>query len=297
MTDDSLARRIEAVDAFTSINARLVRVGDIQWDAAETDQRLLATNYILRRQLEGLDASVQLARTGLGHLAVGFVRPALDELLWMSFLKTLDAEVSQRLFNIMGKFDARRSLVAQRNHVGDEVMQHLWYTVPFLDAQQAALAETKTELKEAGKELGWNGQLPSAGWIAEQVGQSNLYEYLHSATSRAIHFSAGEILRRGWGMPGGIITTKKDEFRDHCTAFALYQLPVLFGLTLGETEPFLEDAGVSLDDDLESDELAQIHATLSGLGKVPLVHAHEWNLTPEGPIPTNVTRRSEAPSR
>jgi hypothetical protein len=44
----------------------------------------IAANYILRPQLEALDATVVLGEAGLGHVAAGFIRPADDELLWRS---------------------------------------------------------------------------------------------------------------------------------------------------------------------------------------------------------------------
>jgi hypothetical protein len=176
-----LKERIEAVTAFVGLNKRLVVVGDLNWDAAWSDLRLLATNYILRRQLEALDASLILARNDLGHLAVGFVRPALDEVVWMSWLKDLPTDASQRLLNVLGQFDTRRSLLAQREFVGDDIMANLWYPIAFLDAQAADHATTKRELTTIAKEFGWPGQLPSADWIAERSGKKDLYDYLHAA--------------------------------------------------------------------------------------------------------------------
>jgi hypothetical protein len=280
-----LKERIDAVTAFVDLHKRLVMVGDLNWDAAWSDLRLFATNYILRRQLEALDASVIMARNELGHLAVGLVRPALDEVLWMSWLRDLPTDASQRLLNVLGQFDTRRSLLAQREFVGDDVMLNLWYPIGFLDAQAADHATTKRELAKVAKEFGWSGgQLPSAGWIAERSGKKDLYDYLHAATSRALHFSVGEINRQGWGAPGGIITTKKQEFREYRASFALYQLPVLFAMTIGATEPFLEAAGIHSDDTLNESELAAARQGLDQLGRVPLVQAHEFNLTPDGSL-------------
>jgi hypothetical protein len=103
-------------------------------------------------------------------------------------------------------------------------------------------------------------------------------------TSRALRFSIGEINRQGWGAPGGIITTKKQEFREYRASFALYQLPVLFAMTLGATKPFLEAAGIHSHNTLGESELVAAHQALDRLGRVPLVHAHEFNLTPDGSL-------------
>ncbi len=139
MTDTDLDDRIEAVEAFSQYHAKLVVVGELNWDNGFADLRRIATSYVLRRQQEALEATLQLARAGLGHLTVSFIRPALDELLWMSFLKDQDQAQAQKLMIAMGQWDARRSLSAQRNHVGDTVMTTLWYPADLLDQQQAAL--------------------------------------------------------------------------------------------------------------------------------------------------------------
>jgi hypothetical protein len=287
MTDDSLAQRIEAVEAFDRHYRRLIKVGDLQWDDGMSELRLLATNYVLRRQLEALEASVQLARMSLGHLAAGFIRPALDELLWMSFLKDLGGPAANKLMSAMGVWDGRRSLLAQREYVGDAVMAKLWYPIPLLEAQAAAMSTTKADLKALGKEHGWNGLLPSAAWLADKAGLKDLTEYLHAATSRSLHFSVGEIQRQCWGEPGGIVTTMKPEFRDHVAKFALYQLPLLLIRTVGAVMPFLAQAGITSDDAIDDDDWDSVRVKLEELGNVPLVHAHEWNLTPEGPLRTS----------
>jgi hypothetical protein len=155
-----------------------------------------------------LDATVVLARAGLGHLAVGFVRPALDELLWMLWVKDLSQQNAQDLLMAMGRSDGIRSLLAQRAYVGDAVMQELWYPVAFLDAQAQLLTLANDELEKSRRLFNWSGRpLPSASWVAEQTGHKDLYDYLHAAASRALHFSMGEVMRNGWGEPSGKLVT------------------------------------------------------------------------------------------
>jgi hypothetical protein len=108
-------------------------------------------------------------------------------------------------------------------------MKDLWYTTEFLDAAEERLNETRDALKELQTQYSWSGRIvPSANWIAEQAGQRQLYDYLHAATSRALHFSAGEIMRRGWGSPTGYMTTDPPIIREHLADFALFQLVLLF---------------------------------------------------------------------
>ena len=287
-----LDARLSAVEAWLTAQKKTCVIGDLSWDTAWSDIRLVAVNYILRRQLEALDATVVLAKTGLGHLAVGFVRPALDELLWMLWVNDLAQQDAKELLMTMGHSDAIRSLVAQRAYVGDAVMQELWYPVAFLDAQEQRQGRVKDKLKQLRNRLKWSGHpLPSARWIAEQSGHEDLYDYLHAATSRATHFSMGEVMRNAWGEPGGKLVTFKLEFRQYRTSFALDQLPVLFLKSAIACGDFLEDAGVSEpEDEALHAEVDLAAEALGKFGRVPLVHAHEWNLTPAGPLRFKSTR-------
>ncbi|MEU4214044.1 DUF5677 domain-containing protein [Actinoplanes sp. NPDC026623] len=279
------SERVEATEEFAKIADRILRVGTLKWSDVEADYRLLAFNSSLRRQLESINAATLLSRNGLGHLAVAFIRAALEDAMYLEFFSQLDLEESQELFLHLGKWDAIRSLLAQRSYVGDDVMAQLWYPLPFLEAAERERETVKTQLKGLQIKYRWSGgTLPSADWIADRAGQRALYDYLHAATSRALHFSAGEILRRGWGHPRGALITDKQEFREHLASFALDQLWRLYTETWKVAIPFLEAAGISSDDAVGWDQMQPVLDRLLAAGKVPLVHAHEWNLTPNGPL-------------
>lgn len=284
----SLALRIAAVTSFSELADRLFVIGDVAWaDAMDGDLRLLAVNAAFRRQLESIRATLLLSTEGLGHLAVGFVRASLEDVMYLGFLQKLKVEPARRIFLVLGQWDSFRSLLAQRAYVGDEIMHELWFTEEHLRRAEISTADLKKQLKVLGKQYGWGGLLPNGEWVAEQAGQRPLYDYLHSATSRAVHFSAGEILRRAWGHPDGQITTSQPAFRDHLTNFALHQLVLLFF----QTWALLDDsakAGITLSVDVEEAEVEVVVQQIAGLGQVPLIHAHEWNLTPAGPIPLPV---------
>jgi hypothetical protein len=280
---ESLVDRIEAVEGFIEIADRLVAVGDLKWTDVEADYRLLATNVALRRQLESLRSAIILARQGFGHLAVSFVRASLEDVIYLGFFVPLPLEDSQKLFLLLGNWDATRSLLAQRAYIGDESMKTLWYPVGFLDAVQLKRNEVRAQLKKLQKHHKWSGgDLPSAAWIAEKAGKKDLYDYLHAATSRSLHFSAGEIMRRGWGHPSGKMITNKPEFRAHLASLALDQLWRLYVETWEVTLPLMEAAAISSDDSSGYTDMEPVLNRLLVLGKVPLVHAHEWNLAPEG---------------
>ena len=283
--DEDLRLRIQVVSDWVGLIKGLTRLEDGNWNSMFADLRLLATNYILRRQLESLDAALLLAQNDFGHLAVGLVRPALDELLWLSWVMDLPTKTAQSLLLALGRSDTSRSLIAQRSYVGDDAMSDLWYPVAFLDSVASGLKEIDQNIVEVREELGWaGGKAPSAKWVAEQCGELELYEYLHSATSRALHFSMGEVMRNAWGKPGGILTTLKPEFRSYRAAFALSELPRLFMQTTAVTSRIFDGCGVTSDPDVDGAAVIAAVERFMALGRIPLVHAHEWNLTPPEPL-------------
>jgi hypothetical protein len=282
--DSSLSERATAVETFIDAVDHLTIVGNLEWSAVESDYRLLAINHVLRRQRESIQAAIALSRTGLGHLAVTFVRPAVEERIWINYLSSLDLTTSQELVDLMGKYDVIRSLVAQREYIGDDAMRALWYPQGFVDAQEKALQKITAALKALGKLKGWNGALPASSWVAKEAGLTRDFEYLFAATSRAVHFSAGEIMRRGWGTPGGIMITDKPEFREHVANFALDQLWRLYMDTMSAGKDLLDRAGLSSDPAVVAGDFTSAVNHLLTFGKVPLVHAAEWNLAHEGPL-------------
>jgi hypothetical protein len=161
--------RARAVGALLTAARRLIEVGDLRWEEVQEDYRLLVVNYVIRRQPESLEAALKLASENLAHLSVAFVRTALEEMLWVRFLASLEVETSQRLLLAMANYDGLRSLLAQRGFVGDDVMASLWYPVEFLDAAERKLVSVKEDLKQLRAELGWRGTLPSGDWVAESV--------------------------------------------------------------------------------------------------------------------------------
>ncbi|WP_331761092.1 hypothetical protein OG225_43320 (plasmid) [Nocardia sp. NBC_01377] len=279
--------RLAIVGEWLSALRRGLIIGDLKTEEVASDLRSLAVNYIVRRQVEALQAAVVLANAGLGHLAGGFVRPALDELLWIDWIKDLPKAAAHELLNDMGRHDTIRSLLAQREYVGDEVMQQLWYPVAALDAAVQQKDEVEAELRNHGETLGWGkGVYPRGEWVAERTGRGPLFRYLHSATSRSLHFSMGEVMRNGWGERGGMLTTIEPEFRRNRTDFALDQLPRLFSDTLAACHSLREAAGLEfeIEDGEESERFVTAAKNLAACGAIPLVHAHEWNLGPHGPL-------------
>jgi len=71
------------------------------------------------------------------------VRASLEDVMYLGCFVGLDLVDSQKLFKLLGSWDALRSLLAQRDYVGDEVMAQLWYPTAFLDAASTHARRSK----------------------------------------------------------------------------------------------------------------------------------------------------------
>jgi len=273
------SQRAKAVAEFLPIIKELIRVCNLRADQAAKDFRLIVINGALRRQFEALNSTLLLASQNLGHHAVAFVRTALEEMLWVAYLTSLQLDDSQRLLLAMAQYDHIRSLSAQREFIGDSHMVLLGFPITFMDTVEAKLPEAKKELVQLRQKLGWtSGVLPSLDWIADQVGKKDVYRYLHSATSRSVHFSAGETFRRTWAAPGRQLTTAMPELRAHLSEFALDKLWHLLMDTVSPAVPLLQAAGITSSDAITDERLLPVLDNLLACGRVPLVHVSEWNL-------------------
>lgn len=288
---DGPGDRLDALDGFASDLARAVELNELVW-SQPPNLRALTINNCVRRQRDAIQGAIALGKARQGHLAVAFVRPLLEERLWMMFLADMPEASANALLLAMGRWDTVRSLVAQRDYIGDDEMTlYLWYPPGFVDAREAQLPAIKAELVDLRRQWGWQGTLPSTQWVADKVSLRAEYDYLHSATSRAVHFSAGEVLRRGWGAPGGALLTNKPEFREHLAGFAYDQLWRLHLGTLEGAQQILQEGGVIVAEDFfTGGESEVLTSRLRRLGRVPMVHAYEWNLTPP-PLGTRLAWR------
>ncbi|MFJ8495940.1 hypothetical protein ACIRBZ_47620 [Streptomyces sp. NPDC094038] len=285
-TNDSSSPRLQALRTFSARMCTEIRLGPLVWDESDPDLRALTINNCVRRQRDAIEGAIALGDARQAHLAVAFVRAFLEERMWAIFLASMTHSEANALLLAMGLWDAQRALIAQRDYIGNlDMTLHLWFPPGFVDAHAAAtLDDRKTELRQLRDRWGWQGALPSPKWVAEQTSLLKEYEYLHSATSRALHFSAGEVLRRGWGTPGGFLVTDKREFREHLAEFAYDQLWRQHLGTIVGAADILGDAAISVPDGFFSEEnRIKLISELQNLGRVPLVHAHEWNLTPPPP--------------
>lgn len=252
---------------------------DIRWIDILEDPLLLAEKACIVRQHEALRAALALNESGVGHLAVGFVRPACEEYIWLGYLNSIDRKKAGRLLVALNLSEAARSLEAQRNFMGTDEMIAYGFPAAFLSEIKSWPTKARTMIKELATELGWpgdTGRIPSAEWFARRAGSKNLYDFLYSATSRMLHFSPSEISRRTWGEEGAPAVVRLDDpdYVEYRLDFALYWQVYLFAQTLGVIRP---PSGFALEKNEEA-EMMEALKVWADMGKMPLLTPEEMNL-------------------
>jgi hypothetical protein len=103
----------------------------------------------------------------------------------------------------LGFSETTKSLDAQNQYLGAKVMNDLGFTQRFIKIQDAECRKREARIREIGRSLGWpqdRSLSPSIGWLSRKVKREKQYNFLYHATSRFVHFSQQELLRRVWSV-------------------------------------------------------------------------------------------------
>jgi hypothetical protein len=174
------------------------------------------------RQREAIDAIISLCETGHSAFAVCLLRPAYEEQLWFEYLANHAADAPKLVFALSQKIIAE-SMRAQSEYLGREGMHRAGFTMKFVKMFLAQAAQPVTTLKALGAKLGWRqgADLPTLAQVAQSVGRKKEYDFLYEGTSRYVHFSAHELMRRAWGDHREI-RISSNHFTGYWSAFALH---------------------------------------------------------------------------
>lgn len=264
-------------------------IRNLTWINYINDPLLLAEKVCLFRQHEALRGALALNESGIGHLALGFVRPACEEYIWLSYLNSIDRSRAGRLLLTLALSEFARTLEAQRKFMGTDEMVAYGFPATFLAEIESWPTRAKTMMKELAKELDWpggkeRGRGPSVQWLAKQTDAEGLYNFLYSATSRMLHFSPSEMSRRTWrddDDTSNIVRLDHPSYIEYRLDFALYWQVHLFAHTLAVIKAPSDFAPSGS----EVDEMMEILESWVNVGKMPLITPEEMNLTLEEPLP------------
>jgi hypothetical protein len=230
---------------------------------------------MLVRQFDSLEAIAHLIGAQKGYAAAPLLRPACEEVIWIKYLAAITPRHAEELLRCAANIEVLDSLQAQDTYAGRTITKELGL-MSFLQDAPARQKTVSSRLRTLGQELGWDsrtiqkGALPSTWWLAKKTDQTALYDFLYRATSRFVHFSTAELLRRAWGKPG-TISIRSIHFQDYWGVFALY-----WGLRLllDALIDLHETLGMS-DVELNQAELLSVAEQIGAFGQVPIITAEE----------------------
>jgi hypothetical protein len=178
------------------------RFRNIKWQESDGFLKVIATCAFVK-QHDDLSAIADLVLLERGDAAVALLRSACETYIALKYVFALpDPKVSEIVLSSFFQTERLRSLRAQRDFVGDGMMdKEFGLSAHLADAEAAEPAATEVR-KLLRQKLGWTGSSPSVRFMAEKTGEDKRYDYLYHATSRAVHFSVGELARRAWGNSG-----------------------------------------------------------------------------------------------
>jgi hypothetical protein len=241
---------------------------------------LLLCRCVLRRQFDSLEAIANLTRRREGHCSVPLLRPACEEFLWIKYLHTLSGDVREEILLHKSQLETVDSVEAQRAHAGDKVMEEVGFTPKYMGRLRENRTRAQNRLKTIKQELKWPKKpefLPSVSFIASTTGERELYELIYHATSRTVHFTVSELLRRAWGDAREVNITSQ-RMGKYWSEFSLYWGWRIFFFTLVEIADALQDEGVSAPNFTDEFLFETLMKKFSEFGMVPIITAEELNL-------------------
>jgi hypothetical protein len=268
---------IEGCEALVRLTAEwLSRASTVEWHPAygakgEEDFFKLVLLAIMVKQHESLQAILALDKNEEGFSAVPLLRAMCEELIWVRYLATVAAEEQASIIGALARVGIYETFTAQDG-----------YGVPNLDfgrgwkenaeASAAASADTlKTIFRRQGFQLRNDSMVPSVWQLAKKADMESTYKLLYHATSRAVHFSVPELLRRVWGKPGSMKVSSKT-FERYWAAFSLYWGGWLYSLTFVESLLILQEPDI-VDEAIVS--LQEAALKIKSRGAIPILTAQE----------------------
>jgi hypothetical protein len=256
----------------------LMRSGDVR--EAMGDVLELTSRSAVVRQNDALAHAVRAAEEERARNIASLVRPAVEELVTITYLMTLPrADACEFILVKMG-MDIGDALETQ-NRLFTNPRDAAGRLPPLASADRVALQQRMLALANRyrwpirGKGMNARSHGPAIAWMAREVGQADLYDYLYGAASRLVHFSPTELVRRCWFDANGNLTIGGHELERWWASFAVGWGTVLLAETVVLTLELLETLDVEPPPKHLGHLIAECKANIP-----PLVTLGELNLDP-----------------
>ena len=204
------------------------------------------------------------------------MRPACEELIWIKYLDSIPPILSEKLVMYIAQDELYKSLHAQ-DDVAGRTATKLLGLLPHLEKAERCETDRRKGLSSLGHKLHWpnrqveNGSLPPISWLAKKTDEQETYKLIYHATSRFVHFSASELLRRAWGNPyTKSVSITSRHFHDYWGYFSLY-----WGLNLFLDTLIVLHSILGVLSDAEGEAILEAAQQIGKMGKPPIITAEE----------------------
>jgi Family of unknown function (DUF5677) len=238
---------------------------------------------VLLHQYESLETVVDLVERGRGESCIPLLRSGCEEYLWIKFLKIIEDKRREVILQAKAAIELDDSIQAQRKYIGDAGLLDIGISGEIVESIRKSRVLSQLAMKDIGTHLGWKLKrrlFPTTAYIANAVGEKELYDLIFHATSRTVHFSVSELFRRAWGDEEELRITSKDMNR-YWSRFALFWGTRVLALTAAE---ILDEFGDHESEwpmtdlaELDPHTVEQMLRKISESGYVQIITAEELN--------------------
>jgi hypothetical protein len=254
------------------------------WDPADGAKGHfdLMLRAILRKQFDALSAIIDMTDRGIGYAAVPLLRPACEELIWVAYLTGVDRRDAADLLLWMGALESYHTFMAQEAFAKERGMADLGFPAETRKNLINGFTNGGSQIARLGKKLGWKKRtregLPTVSYLSSKTGHKGIYKLLYHASSKAVHFSVPELMRRVWGEPGKMDIDSAFMER-YWAAFALYWAGWLYACTFCIIIPEISFPDESI---LTDEMLGKLQAAVTDVPGVPILTLQElaWPFSP-----------------
>jgi Family of unknown function (DUF5677) len=235
---------------------------------------------VICRQHDYLEVAITLADAERGSAVLPLVRPAAEELIWLSALCDVPPADRDALVLALVVTGAFNDVTAQIAFAGDKFARSVGLDAIQRDlrpGQRRARADVKRILASIGLEVK-RGATPSVRAVAKRGDRLELYDFLYHASSTAVHFRPDQIMRGIWGSRDHMHFDLRPVERARA-AFALFWSLWLARETLRVGLPLCGDAEIPPP---PTGALRNVEKLLSQVGYPQFIYPEEFNRRPPG---------------
>ena len=160
----------------------------------------------------------------------GNCRVICEELIYVSFLRSIDKQQANELGLALNNAMCRRSVLAQtRFFAANNPLQPTIGGFMTADEQEIEIRNAESNLNDLWSRHGFAGKnSPRIRDLSRRVSLTATYDYVYHMTSNFVHFNPPHLLKTGWGPIDGPFVFSVENFHGYYLDVARFLGAILF---------------------------------------------------------------------